>query len=215
MKLYLELKKLRAVPFAHSTLLSLLGGYKNPNEKIKNMAKNGEIIRIKKELYVVGDMWRDGDVCVELVANTLYGPSYVSLEWAMSHHGLIPERVYEISSICSKASKSYDTPLGRFTYIKAKKELFAIGIKIQKAKDGTNFLIASKEKALCDKLIYTPNLSISSQKQMCEYLEDDLRIEISELSSFDVGIVEECMEVGIKKQTLIHLRSYIKTVQGG
>ena len=215
MKLYAELKKLRAIPFAHSTLLSLLGGYKNPNEKIKNMAKSGELIRIKKELFVVGDMWREGDVCLELVANTIYGPSYVSLEWAMSYHGLIPERVYEISSICSKASKSYDTPLGRFTYTKAKKELFAIGITSQKAKDGTNFLIASKEKALCDKLIYTPNLSISSQKQMHEYLKDDLRIDISEFHGFDVGIVEECMGVEVKKQTLTHLHTYIKTAQGG
>ncbi len=214
MKTYLKLKTLRSTVFGHSTLLALLDGYKNPNEKIKSMVKNGDLIRIKKELYVVGDTWREEEISLELIANTLYGPSYVSMEWALSFYGLIPERVYEISSITTKNAKTYDTPLGRFTYIKAKNNLFSLGIVSQSTQEGNYFLIASPEKALCDKLLYTPNLRISSQKQMRVFLEENLRIDTQMLKKFDCTLIEACITQGVKKAMLTHLLTFIKILQG-
>ena len=202
MKLFKELKKLKATPFTHSELLSLLSDYKNPNDKIKNMVKSGEIIRIKKELYVTGDLFRDDKVSPELLANTIYGPSYVSLEWALSHYGLIPERVYEITSITTKMVKNYDTPFGRFSYIKGNKSLYPIGIVLEQNSDNTSYMIASKEKAICDKLIYTPNLGITSQKAMREYLEEDLRIDLDDLKDCNLQIIELCVQSGYKVKLL-------------
>lgn len=202
MRILRKLKKLKSIPFTHTDLLSVLSDYKNPNDKIKNMVKSGEIIRIKKELYVVGDLFREQGVNLELIANTIFGPSYVSMEWALSYYGLIPERVYEITSITTKMLKTYNTPFGRFSYIKGNKSLYPIGITLQQDIDETSFMIASKEKALCDKLVYTQNLAITSKKAMIEYLEEDLQIDLDDLKDFNLSIIEQCIQCGYKTTLL-------------
>lgn len=213
MRILQKLKKLKSIPFTHTDLLSILSDYKNPNDKIKNMVKSGEIIRIKKELYVVGDLFREQNVSLELIANRLYGPSYISLEWALSYHGLIPERVYEVTSITTKMRKDYKTPFGRFTYIKGNKLLYPIGISIKQNIDKTSFMIASKEKALCDKLVYTQNLAITSKKSMVEYLEEDLRIDFDDLKDFDLAIIEQCVECGYKTTLLKRFYEVLKEIK--
>lgn len=214
MELLKELKKLKATPFTHALLLSLLHGYNNPNDKIKNMVKNGEIIRIKKELYITGEFFRDTTISLELIANSLYGPSYISLDWALSSYGLIPERVYEITSITSKIAKSYDTPFGRFSYIKGNKNIYPIGIILQQNSDNTFFMIASKEKALCDKLIYTQNLGITSQKSMLDYIQEDLRIDLNNLKDCDLTIIEQCIACGHKSKLLKIFYKLLKNIKG-
>ncbi len=47
-----------------------------------------------------------------LLANHVYGPSYVSMDSALSFYGMIPERVYEISSATTKTSRQFRTPAG-------------------------------------------------------------------------------------------------------
>src|SRR5699024_7904040 len=100
----------------HSTLLSLLEGYKAPNYKIHTLLKEGRLIGLKKGLYAVAPVEKNQLISLPLVANHLYGPSYVSLEFALYHYGVIPEYVADITSVCTKRGKMYDTPLGRFTY---------------------------------------------------------------------------------------------------
>ena len=78
MRLEKKLQKLKTVPFTHATLLSFLKGYKNPNDKIKEMVKRKEIVRIKRSLYILGDTY-DNYFSKELIANSIYGPSYISL----------------------------------------------------------------------------------------------------------------------------------------
>jgi len=51
-----------------------------------------------------------------LVVNLLYTPSYVSFDYALSYYGLIPERVYEVTSATLHAKKIFETPLERFSY---------------------------------------------------------------------------------------------------
>lgn len=209
MKLIIKLKNLKSIPFRHSTLLSYLDNYKNPNDKIKLMIKNKEITRVKQSLYVLGDIYRDKSVSKGLLANLIYGPSYVSMDYALSFYGLIPERVYEISSMTTKMVKDYDTPFGRFTYIKSPTCIYSKGITIEQNKDGTSFMIASLEKALCDKLIFTKKLGITSVSAMSEYLIDDLRIDVDALNGFDLDVVEQCMSCGYKVKLLRHLHKAI------
>ena len=87
------IKQLRAfgsIPFSHGSLLSLLGEYRRPNDKIARLLAAGDLVQIKKGLYVLGVEHRSSPVSLPLVANLLYGPSYVSLDFALSWHGLIP-----------------------------------------------------------------------------------------------------------------------------
>lgn len=213
MKLIKELKALKSIPFTHGTLKSLLKNYNNPNDKIKQMVKHGEIIRVKQSLYVLGGIYNDANVSKELLANLIYGPSYISLDYALSYYGLIPERVYEITSVTTKMLKKYETPFGRFTYIKSPVCLYAKGIVIKTNKDNISFIMATVEKALCDKIIFTQKLGITSVKTMIEYLENDLRIDIDELREFDKDIIKQCISCGYKVKLLNILYKAIKKLQ--
>jgi RNase P/RNase MRP subunit p30 len=74
-------------------------------------------------------------------------------------------------------------------------------------------MIATAEKALCDKLAFTKNLGISSQKAMKAYIEEDLRIDLDELKSFDLSIIKECAKCGYKSGVLTYLYKTIKKLQ--
>jgi hypothetical protein len=205
-----ELKQLNAMPFTHAHFLSFLHAYKDPNNKIKQLVDKGELIRLKRGLYVAGDLYRNGVPSLELLANHLYGPSYISMDYALSFYGLIPERVYEVTSMTTKLHKEYETPFGRYTYIKSSKCLYPIGITFVQNSDTNSFMIATKEKALCDKLVYTKNLQITSLKSLQAYLEEDLRLDIDALQDFDSEIILACTECSKKTKLLVKLHKLIE-----
>ena len=106
--------------------------------------KRGFILQIKRGYYVFPDALSP-DV---YVANKLYAPSYISLEFALSYHGVIPETVYEITSVTTKATRRFEA-LGKiFSYRKIKKSAYT-GYEIQK-QQGLSFYIAHAEKAFAD-----------------------------------------------------------------
>ncbi len=212
MKQIKTLDQIKPVPLRHSLLLSYLTDFKNPNDKIKQLLREKAITRVKRGLYLLGD---GREVSKELLANHLYGPSYISMDYALSYHGLIPERVYEVTSVSIKMAKSYHTPLGRFSYTKANKLIYPIGIVSIKHREKTAFLIASEEKALCDKILYTPNLHITSQKGMLAYLIDDLRIELNDVQNLGGSVVKACMRHSIKSKQLGFLDKIIDKLQKG
>ena len=111
-------------------------------------AKKGFIVRVKKGLYVFPDALPP-DL---FIANKLCEPSYVSLEFALSYHGVIPETVYEITSVTPKATRSTEA-LGKiFSYRRITKKAFT-GYSIEKQK-GFSFAIAEADKAFVDALYY-------------------------------------------------------------
>ena len=102
--------------FDYQALMSALSQYASPRDKVTALLRSGVIIRIKKGLYIFGRDYRREPFCRELLANLIYGPSYVSLEYALSYYGMIPERVETITSITSGRARSFVTPVGQFTY---------------------------------------------------------------------------------------------------
>jgi predicted transcriptional regulator of viral defense system len=111
---------------------------------LQRYAKKRYIIRVKRGLYAFPD-----DLPPELfLANKIYEPSYVSLEFALSYHRVIPENVYEITSITTKATRRFEK-LGKiYSYRRIKKNAFA-GYTTEKQK-GFSFQIADPEKAFVD-----------------------------------------------------------------
>jgi len=106
--------------------------------------KQGFILQVKRGFYVFPDVLPP-DV---YVANKIYAPSYISLEFALSYHGVIPETVYEITSVTTKTTRQFET-LGKvFSYRKIKKTAYT-GYEIQK-QQGLSFYIADAEKAFVD-----------------------------------------------------------------
>ncbi|MBW1967626.1 MAG: hypothetical protein JRI48_09680 [Deltaproteobacteria bacterium] len=85
--------------FDYQTLLCILSGYARPRDKITDLLRKGDIIRVKKGLYIFGEGHRKAPYSREVLANLMYGPSYVSLEYALQYYGLIPERVEALTSV--------------------------------------------------------------------------------------------------------------------
>jgi predicted transcriptional regulator of viral defense system len=185
----------------HATLSSILENlaYKRINDKIVKLKNKDILTPLKSGLYVYNPLYNNTLLSKEIIANILLGPSCVSLDFAIWFHGLIPESVHEITSITTKRSKSFETHYGVFSYVLIKKELFNIGLEIKTSKSG-NFIMASKEKALCDKVYFTKDIDLRSQKAMREFLEDDLRIDMDELENCDIKIFEEYTKVSKSKK---------------
>ena len=182
-------------PIYTGELTAFLNGYKSPEMKITAMEENNEIIRLKRGLFVVNG---NAPISRALCSNQIYGPSYVSLQWALSYYGLIPERVRVLTAITTKRSRNFKNSLGYFTYRQVPKDYFPIGISFAQ-EDGITFLMASPEKALCDMILADPYLPAKSVVGLERYLAEDLRFDTDAFTDFDISIIEACAEQGRKK----------------
>lgn len=198
----LDLEKFGNIPFAYAALEAMLPDYQSPCDKVSAMGKRGDIVRLKKGLYVVSPKISRKTISRELIANHLYGPSYVSFETALSFYGLIPEKVYAVRSATFKRAKRFENAVGRFEYVTVPEDYYSIGIHPQTVDGEYVYLLASPEKALCDLILATPNLRLQSVKAMRAYLEEDLRIDFSALQRVDTEIIRQCAAVGRKKREL-------------
>lgn len=178
-------KKIEHEEFDYQTLLVCLDDYARPRDKISALFKRGFIIRIKKGLYIFGDEYRRRPYSREILANLIYGPSYISLDFALQYYGLIPERVEALTSVTTGRSRRFFTPVGLFTYRKIPLQAFRIGMDRVEMDDGRAFLMATPEKALADKLTDSRGAGIQTQKELYGYLEDNLRIDPLALSDLN------------------------------
>ena len=172
-------------PFDYQTLCQLLDAYSNPRDKIKRLLHDQDIIRIKKGLYILSAK-HGGHVDPKCMANLIHGPSYISLEYAMSYWQIIPERVHVVTSVTCQRKKSFTTPVGRFEYQHLHARAYAPGIMLESA--GTcRFMIGSREKVLLDKLAFLPQkLGVSD---MGKYLESDLRVDMQVLGEMNSATI--------------------------
>lgn len=198
------------IPFDTAALKAALDDYKSPKDKITTLEQSGLLIRLKRGLFVVAPMLHSQPLSKELIANHIYGPSYISLQTALSFYGLIPERVHTVCSMTTKRSSSFINPLGNFDYISVPAAYFAIGIRQEIVNNNYAYLIATPEKALCDMIVETKGLKLQSIKAMQNYLEEDLRIDLSVIEHYDIDIINQCIELGSKKRELTLLYKLLK-----
>jgi predicted transcriptional regulator of viral defense system len=169
----------------YSFIMDCLKAYKAPRNKLSKLLKSKALIRVKKGFYVFNSPLRQGPVCKEYLSNIMFGPSYVSLEWALSFYGMIPEGVEEVTSVTSKKNKNFETPIGRFSYTHCHVNYYSQGIVLQDISSYQKYLIASKEKALCDLLVLRRGM-IKSIKELKEMLYEDFRIDEDELLNLNL-----------------------------
>ena len=166
-------------------LLEDLKGYGSPKSKLARMAERGECFPITRGLYET-----NRNVPAYLLAGSIYGPSYISFEYAMGHYGLIPEAVYTVTSATfeKKKKKKYETMFGTFTYRDVPSAAFPLGIRL--IQEGEYFYrIAEPEKALCDQLYTMP--PVPNVQELFRLLTEDLRIDEAELKKLDENKVCE------------------------
>ena len=202
-----ELLKFKShiIEFASVKNILVTLGYKSIEDKINELKQKGVLKSVKKGLYFHSSIIYNNILVKEILANIISGPSYISLEYALSYYGLIPEIVHELTSVSSKRSKYFSTEVGNFSYRMIKKELFHIGLRLEETESG-NFIIATKEKALCDTIYFNKNASLLSKGSMLIFLENDLRLEMDELNTFDISIIQTYYEKSKSKKIAVLLK---------
>ena len=203
-----ELKEIGVIPVTTSIIESFYPDLKSAEKKVVWLEKNGYIIRLKRGLYVVNPEYTGKRLSNELIANHLYAPSYVSMSTALRYYGLIPEAVYVNQSMTVKHSRIFQTPIGNYDYKCISRGAFAVGVRTEHVADYA-FLIASPEKALCDLIANSSKVNLRYMKDVENYLENDIRMDMEEFMKFDPRVLEEYIKVGKKSDSIVTLLKYL------
>lgn len=194
----------------YSFIMSALRDYSSPRDKISAWLKSGELIRVKKGLYVFGQNVALQPYSKEVLANLIYGPSAISLTYALSYYGLIPEKVTMITSITNNRAKFFTTPIGDFKYYYLHPNKYTVGITLNTIIKQQNFSIASPEKALCDQIyLIDKNYIFNKIADMEKYLLHFLRIDETLLAKFKLIHLNEICHT-YNYSPLFLLYNYIK-----
>lgn len=169
--------------FDYTQLMHVLSHYRKPRDVVSLLIQKGQIIRVRKGLYCFGEIWRRNPVSHEMLANLIYGPSVISLDYALAWYGLIPEHVSSFTSVTINRSRNFFTPLGKFLYSHLSEKHFAFGTTIHNS-GPVNWLIAEPLKALADKVWIDKRFRPTSPASFADYLFKDLRIDENTLADF-------------------------------
>lgn len=199
-------------PLPHQLLMAWLKDYKRPNDKINELVNQKALLQLKKGFYIAGSAIKTPIPEKMSIANHLLGPSYVSMDSALSYYGLIPERVYETTSVTIKSARAFNTEIGVFSYEFLPLPYYSFGIKSISIGESQQILIASKEKALCDKIIKTKGILLRSEQQAFDYLIDNLRMDESVLKHFDIDDLENWLNDMPKAESISQIIKLIKAL---
>jgi len=182
MKFINLLEKVSELPAFTVKFLAAGEDLKQVRLQISRWVQDGKVIRIHKGLYTLAEPYRKINPDPFYIANALKKASYVSLQSALSWHGIIPEFVPSVTSITTGRPQTIETPLGRFEYRHVSKKYFW-GYEYVELKDSLYAFIACPEKALLDLIYLTPG---SEQTAYIEELrlQNYDKIDRSRLSQF-------------------------------
>lgn len=142
--------------------------------------KSGKVIRLKRGVYVTKDYIETVkgksrlSSYSEFLANILYRPSYLSLEYILYQHNLLTEIPVNFTLITKNKTARFRNRFGGFFYRKVKHELFC-GFDI--IRDGDfSIMRATKAKALFDYLYLRKNAIAATESV------SGLRLNLSQLN---------------------------------
>ena len=183
----IALEKATGGVFTRSETASWIGG--SPGRQfslLKRAVAAGEIVRIRRGLYCLADKYLHRKIDPLVLAQRIHGPSYISLEAALSRHGWIPEAVYAITSVCQDRSRRFDTPLGLFHFTRVPQAVLYAGVERVAAAGGESFMLASPLKALAD-YVYVHKCDWDSARPVVE----SLRVEEDSLAGLRADAFEQ------------------------
>lgn len=184
---------------------SLTPDYESPACRLQRLVRDGKYIPVVRGLYET-----DPDTPGHLLATAIRSPSYLSFEWALSYHGLIPEGVvaYTSATCATRHGKVYTNAFGRYHYRDVPKDAFPFGTGMIRER-GYTWWLASSEKALCDELYIKP--AVRSLEDMRDMLFEDLRIYEDGLLEMDKEKVSTLAE----KYRCSNVRLFAKLMERG
>jgi predicted transcriptional regulator of viral defense system len=152
---------------------------------LKRAMAAGEVVRIHRGLYCLATKYLRQKIDPLVLAQMIYGPSYISLETALSYHGWIPEAVYAVTSTSLGRSREFDTPMGHFSFTRVPQETFYAEVTQVEKEEAGSFLLASPLKALAD-YVYAHRCDWNSTQPVVESLRvDESSLVGADPASFD------------------------------
>lgn len=184
-------------------LMDQFSKYSDTAGKILRMKRCGELFPLTRGIYET-----DGNVPGYCLAGAIFGPSYLSFDYALANYGLIPESVYAYTSatFSKKKAKELENHFGRFSFRDVPSDAYPYGIAIIE-ENGYFYRIASPEKALCDKLYIMP--PVTSQTEIEKMLFEDLRLDRAEFAMLNF---DDILQIGDKyhSNNLKYLMKYLR-----
>jgi predicted transcriptional regulator of viral defense system len=155
---------------------------------LKRAVARGEVWRIRRGLYCLAGRYTQGSVDPLELAQRIHGPSYISLETALSHHLWIPEAVHAITSVALGRARSFATPAGLFSFTPVPQRRFLSGVRRVSVEGGGSFFLATPLKALADH-VYVQRCDWQSAAPVVE----SLRVEDESLAELTGQLFDEVM----------------------
>ena len=152
--------------------------YKKPQKKIFDLMQKGYLFSIKKGHYLNLKSKEIKTAKLECLGNMLYFPSYVSAEWALQYYGLLTDRVYTVTSVTTRRSANFNTPMGVFSFEHIYKRRYPYGYFIETSQE-QSFFIARPDKALLDYInLRIKKINWKSKEEILAFLIEDLRLNL-------------------------------------
>jgi predicted transcriptional regulator of viral defense system len=170
--------------------------------RLNEWQDKGYIKKLRRGYYMFSDLSLN-EQTLFLMANMLYVPSYVSFEGALSHYGLIPEGVYSLTSVSTKKTSSFKTPVALFSYRKIKPSLF-FGYQLEKYR-GQGYKIAEIEKAFLDYVYFNPQIADEGDFYEWRFNSEEFlaKADMAKLQLYTKGFKNKRLAVRVKKILLL------------
>ena len=170
-------------------------------------------MRLKRGLFILAPEYRKSEAHPFSIASLLHGPSHISLESALAHHGLIPEAVYQVASVTAARSRVFKTPLGVFTFRRVPAHDPLAGVAAVKLGNGAWVFIASPLRAVAD-MVYL-NRNVTWKRDGLDYLTVSLRIEAEDLARISFRPLDAICRSIQNRRTREYLVELEKAVKHG
>lgn len=139
---------------------------------LKRAVASNEVLRVHRKLYCLNERYLHKRINSLELAQRIHGPSYVSLEMALSYHGWIPEAVYTITSVTQERSREFQTHFGAFSFTCVPQRKFFAGVRSVSEDESGVFFMAMPLKALAD-YVYVQRCKWKSAAPVVESLRVD------------------------------------------
>lgn len=156
------------------------------NGLLKRAVASGEVWRLHRGLYSLSERYTKNPINPLELAQRIHGPSYVSLETALSYHGWIPEGVQAVTSVSHGRTRSFNTPVGLFSFTRVPQLRLLSGVRRISREGGAVFFMATPLKALAD-LVYVQGHDWRSVAPVA----GSLRVDIESLAALTGELFDE------------------------
>jgi len=174
--------------------------------------EKGEVLRLKPGLYCLSPDYRKSSPHPFVIAAALHSPSHISLESALSYHELIPEAVFQVSSVTVQRSRSFKTPMGTFVFHRVPANEPRAGVKAEKVDANAWAFVATPIRAIAD-LVYLRK-KIRWDSDGLRFLTHSMRIEESDLVQLNFKDLNEVYESIRNKRTQAYIAGLHKELTG-